>query len=102
MDQGVANARDAVVDNNDGDSWAVGGVGCCDSQSVLIEALWVRDSSNLVTISNNCGVIGWGLGTLLSATRMACASVSYVAENEEFERQFLFGELGWSCGQRDF
>lgn len=46
-----------------------------------------------MTVSNNCGVDGWGLGTLLSAKRIRRTTGSYVGENKEFERQFLSGEL---------
>ena len=50
-------------------------------------------STDLETVSNNCGVDEWGLGTLLSAKRIRRTVGSYVGENKEFERQFLSGEL---------
>jgi 3-oxoacid CoA-transferase subunit A len=59
----------------------------------LIEALLASGSTDLETVSNNCGVDGWGLGVLLSAKRIRRAMGSYVGENKEFERQFLAGEL---------
>src|SRR6202030_823826 len=46
-----------------------------------------------VTVSNNCGVDGWGLGVLLDAKRIVRTTGSYVGENKEFERQYLHGEL---------
>ena len=48
---------------------------------------------DLETVSNNCGVDGWGLGVLLAAKRIRRTISSYVGENKEFERQFLSGEL---------
>jgi 3-oxoacid CoA-transferase subunit A len=93
MDKVVATAAEAVLDISDGASLAVGGFGLCGIPSVLIEALLVLGSTNLATVSNNCGVDGWGLGTLLSAKRIARTTGSYVGENKEFERQFLAGEL---------
>jgi 3-oxoacid CoA-transferase subunit A len=60
---------------------------------VLIAALFDLGVSSLSTVSNNCGVDGWGLGVLLSAKRIARTTSSYVGENKEFERQFLSGEL---------
>jgi 3-oxoacid CoA-transferase subunit A len=93
MDKVVATAAEAVLDISDSASMAVGGFGLCGIPSVLIEALLVQGSTNLVTVSNNCGVDGWGLGTLLSAKRIARTTGSYVGENKEFERQFLSGEL---------
>lgn len=93
MDKVVANAGDAILDINDGASLAVGGFGLCGIPSVLIGALLIHGSSNLVTVSNNCGVDDYGLGTLVSAKRIARTTASYVGENKEFERQFLSGEL---------
>src|SRR5207244_6966601 len=50
-------------------------------------------TTDLVTVSNNCGVDEWGLGALLAAKRIRRTTGSYVGENKEFERQFLSGEL---------
>ncbi len=93
MDKVVATAAESVRDIPDGASLAVGGFGLCGIPSALIEALLAQGSTGLVTVSNNCGVDGWGLGTLLSAKRIARTTGSYVGENKEFERQFLSGEL---------
>jgi 3-oxoacid CoA-transferase subunit A len=93
MDKVVATAAESVREIPDGASLAVGGFGLCGIPSALIEALLAQGSTGLVTVSNNCGVDGWGLGTLLSAKRIARTTGSYVGENKEFERQFLSGEL---------
>ena len=93
MDKVVASAADAVADIPSGASLAVGGFGLCGVPTVLIEALLASGVDGLATVSNNCGVDGWGLGMLLAAGRIRRTTGSYVGENKEFERQFLSGEL---------
>ena len=65
MDKVVASAADAVADIGDGASLAVGGFGMSGVPTVLIAALLERGATDLETISNNLGVDGFGLGTLL-------------------------------------
>ena len=93
MDKVVSSAAEAVADIRPGASLAVGGFGLCGIPQVLIEALYDAGVSDLVTVSNNCGVDEWGLGILLSAKRIRRTTGSYVGENKEFARQFLSGEL---------
>jgi 3-oxoacid CoA-transferase subunit A len=59
----------------------------------LIEALLEQGTSELETVSNNCGVDGAGLGLLLDKRRIRRTISSYVGENKEFARQYLAGEL---------
>ncbi len=93
MDKVVDSAREAVRDIPDGASLAVGGFGLCGIPSALIDAILEAGVADLETVSNNCGVDGWGLGSLLAAGRIRRTISSYVGENKEFERQFLSGEL---------
>src|ERR1039458_5108844 len=93
MDKVIGTAAEAVQDIPSGASLAVGGFGLCGIPTTLINALLANGATDLVTVSNNCGVDGWGLGVLLSAKRIARMTGSYVGENKEFERQFLSGEL---------
>ena len=93
MDKVIASAAEAVADIPDGASLAVGGFGLCGVPIALIAALLERGTTNLATVSNNCGVDDWGLGQLLRAKRIARTTASYVGENKEFERQFLGGEI---------
>src|ERR1039457_2035447 len=93
MNKVVATSAEAVRDISNGASLAVGGFGLCGIPMVLIEAVLAGGASDLVTVSNNCGVDDWGLGVLLAAQRIARTTGSYVGENREFERQFLSGEL---------
>ncbi len=93
MDKVVSSAAEAVADIPSGASLAVGGFGLCGIPQVLIRALYDGEATDLVTVSNNCGVDDWGLGILLSAKRIRRTTGSYVGENKEFARQFLAGEL---------
>jgi 3-oxoacid CoA-transferase subunit A len=93
MDKVYASCEDAVADIPSGASLAVGGFGLCGIPHNLIEALFEQGATDLVTVSNNCGVDGWGLGVLLDHRRIRRTTGSYVGENKEFERQYLHGEL---------
>jgi 3-oxoacid CoA-transferase subunit A len=93
MDKVMASVGEAVADIPDGASLAVGGFGLNGIPQHLIAALLAHGASNLVTVSNNCGVDDWGLGALLGAKRIRRTTGSYVGENREFARQYLSGEL---------
>lgn len=94
MNKVSANATEALADKiKDGMTLAVGGFGLCGIPEVLIEAVRASGAKDLIVISNNAGVDGFGLGRLLE-TRQVCKMISsYVGENKEFERQYLSGEL---------
>jgi 3-oxoacid CoA-transferase subunit A len=93
MDKTVASCAAAVADIPSGASLAVGGFGLNGIPQHLIDALFESGATGLVTVSNNCGVDGWGLGVLLRAKRIRRTTGSYVGENKEFERQYLSGEI---------
>ena len=77
----------------DGMTLAVGGFGLCGIPEALILALRESGRNDLTVASNNAGVDGWGLGLLLHTHQIRKMISSYVGENNEFERQFLSGEL---------
>ncbi|MBD5634164.1 MAG: CoA transferase subunit A [Candidatus Eremiobacteraeota bacterium] len=93
MNKVVSSAAEAVADIRNGASVAVGGFGLNGIPEHLIEALLEQGATNLVTVSNNCGVDGLGLGRLLDNRRLSRTTGSYVGENKEFERQYLSGDL---------
>jgi 3-oxoacid CoA-transferase subunit A len=93
MDKVIASAAEAVADIRSGASIAVGGFGLSGIPENLIQALHAQGATDLVTVSNNCGVDQWGLGVLLGAKRIRRTTGSYVGENKEFARQYLAGEL---------
>ena len=70
MDKVVGSAAEAVADIPSGASLAVGGFGLCGIPQGLIEALLETGVDDLRTVSNNCGVDEWGLGSLLRAKRI--------------------------------
>jgi len=95
MDKVVTSAAEAVADIESEASLAVGGFGVSGIPSVLIQALADAEAGpdGLEVVSNNCGVDAWGLGLLLAERRIRRMVASYVGENKEFARQYLYGEL---------
>jgi 3-oxoacid CoA-transferase subunit A len=78
---------------HDGMTLMSGGFGLCGIPEHLIQAILESGVKDLTVISNNCGVDDFGLGLLLREKRIKKMVSSYVGENEEFERQYLSGEL---------
>jgi 3-oxoacid CoA-transferase A subunit len=95
MDKTVANALEALRRANvrDGMTIMAGGFGLCGIPENLIQGLRELGVKDLTVISNNCGVDDFGLGILLQTKQIKKMIASYVGENDEFERQFLTGEL---------
>ncbi len=94
MNKIYPNAHSALRDVlKDKMTIAVGGFGLCGIPEALIEAVRQLGVKGLTAISNNAGVDGKGLGTLLDTRQIKKMISSYVGENKEFERQFLAGEL---------
>ena len=89
----VMSASAALADVGDGASLAVGGFGVCGVPVTLIAALLDQGATDLETISNNLGIEGFGLATLLEAGRIRRSIGSYVGNNKEFGRQYLSGEI---------
>jgi 3-oxoacid CoA-transferase subunit A len=88
------DARAALSDIvRDGMLMAIGGFGLCGIPEALIVALRDTGVRDLTIASNNAGVDDWGLGLLLRTRQVKKMISSYVGENNEFERQFLCGEL---------
>jgi 3-oxoacid CoA-transferase subunit A len=77
----------------DGMTVMVGGFGLCGIPEKAIEALRDSGVKGLTAISNNAGVDGFGLGTLLETGQIRKMISSYVGENKLFERLYLSGEL---------
>ena len=87
----AATALDGLL--FDGMTLMSGGFGLCGVPEDLIAALRASDVRNLTVISNNAGIDGVGLGTLLETRQIKKMISSYVGENKTFEKQFLSGEL---------
>lgn len=93
MDKVVENAEKAIAGITSGMTLMIGGFGVCGIPENAIAALAKSSLSDLTCISNNAGVVDFGLGLLLQDRRIKKMIASYVGENDEFERQMLSGEL---------
>ena len=70
-----------------------GGFGLCGIPETLIAAIKLSGVKDLTVVSNNAGVDGIGLGTLLETRQIRKMISSYVGENRLFAEQYLSGEL---------
>lgn len=94
MDKTVGSAAQALEGVLfDGMTIMAGGFGLCGIPENLILALRESGVKDITVISNNCGVDDFGLGLLLQTKQIKKMVSSYVGENDEFERQYLSGEL---------
>jgi 3-oxoacid CoA-transferase subunit A len=94
MQKVYSTAVDALAGElRDGMTIMSGGFGLCGIPQTLIEAVRLSGARDLTVISNNAGVDGIGLGTLLETRQIRKMISSYVGENKLFAQQFLSGEL---------
>lgn len=93
MNKVLNNAAEAVSMIHDGATILMGGFGLAGTPENLIKALHQRGTKNLTIISNNAGVDDFGIGILLKSRQVKKMISTYVGENQEFERQYLSGEL---------
>ena len=87
----AASALKGVI--HDGQMLMAGGFGLCGIPENLILALRDSGAKDLTVVSNNAGTDNFGLGLLLKTRQIKKMISSYVGENQEFERQYLSGEL---------
>src|SRR4029077_5624556 len=93
MNKVVASADEAIRDVFDGATIMVGGFGLCGIPENLIRALVRKGVKNLITISNNVGVDGFGMGLLLAAGQIRKHIGTYVGENKLLEQMILQGRV---------
>jgi 3-oxoacid CoA-transferase subunit A len=93
MNKVLKTAEEAAALIPDGARVMFGGFGLCGIPEVLIKAIHARGTRNLTAISNNAGTDEYGLGILLKTRQISRMIATYVGENQEFERQFINGEL---------
>ena len=70
-----------------------GGFGICGIAENITEEIKNSKVKDLTVVSNNCGIDGYGLGTLLQTRQIKKMISSYVGENKTFEEQYLNGDL---------
>jgi 3-oxoacid CoA-transferase subunit A len=89
-----ADADEALAGQvKDGMTLMAGGFGLCGIPETLIAAVRRSGAKDLTFISNNAGVDGIGLGTLLETGQIKKMISSYVGENKIFARLYLAGKL---------
>jgi 3-oxoacid CoA-transferase subunit A len=93
MNKVLQSAGQAVAMIPEGATIMFGGFGLCGIPEHLIKALHDRGTKGLTAISNNAGTDEYGLGVLLQTRQIKKMIATYVGENQEFERQFISGEL---------
>jgi 3-oxoacid CoA-transferase subunit A len=92
--QKIFESADAAIhDVHDGATIMLGGFGLCGIPENLIAALVRRGTKDLTTISNNCGVGGFGLGVALAAGQIRKHIGTYVGENPVLERMVMQGTI---------
>ena len=89
-----ADADEALAGQvKDGMTLMAGGFGLCGIPETLIAAVRRSGAKDLTFVSNNAGVDGIGLGTLLETGQIKKMISSYVGENKIFARLYLAGKL---------
>lgn len=93
MNKVYKDAASACAGVKDGMTLLFGGFGLCGLPENSIAAVCASGVKNLTCVSNNAGVDGFGLGTLLEKRQVKKMVSSYVGENALFERLYLSGDL---------
>ncbi|MBJ3816484.1 CoA transferase subunit A [Shimwellia pseudoproteus] len=93
LDKRVSSYAEALAGLEDNMTLLAGGFGLCGIPENLINAIQLRGPRQLTVVSNNCGVDGFGLWSLLQNQQIRKMVASYVGENSLFEQQMMSGEL---------
>ncbi len=93
MNKVFPNADAAVADIPDGATIMVGGFGLCGIPENLVDAIRRKGAKDLTVMSNNAGVVGFGLGLLLESRQIRKVVGTYVGENKTLEELALKGEI---------
>ena len=93
MNKVFPNADAAVADVPEGATILVGGFGLCGIPENLVDAMRRKGTKNLTVMSNNAGVVGFGLGLLLETRQIRKVIGTYVGENKTLEDLALKGEI---------
>ena len=78
---------------HDGMTIMSGGFGVCGIPSALIEGIRESGVKDLTIISNNPGIVDFGLGVLLPKGQIRRMICSYIGGNTTFEKQYFAGEI---------
>lgn len=89
----VDSYEEAMAGLESGMTIIAGGFGICGIPENLITQIKRMRVRDLTIVSNNCGIDGFGLGTLLEDKQIRRMIASYVGDNALFEKQLMEGEL---------
>ena len=89
--ENASHALDRIL--FDGMTILSGGFGVSGIAENLTEEIKNSKVKDLTVVSNNCGIDGYGLGTLLQTRQIKKMISSYVGVNKLFEEQYLNGDL---------
>lgn len=93
----IPDAETALTDLQPSTVLLSGGFGLCGIPSTLLSALsgdpFRTRITDLTCVSNNGGIDGAGVGTLLRTGQIRRLVASYVGENKRLEKMYLAGDL---------
>jgi 3-oxoacid CoA-transferase len=93
MNKVYSSASDAISDVLSGSSMLFGGFGLTGIPENAIDALLAAGTSNIICISNEAGIEGFGLGKLIASRAIKQLICSFVGENHLLEELILEGHL---------
>ena len=93
MNKVYSSAFDAIFDVKSGSSMFFGGFGLTGIPENAIEALLAAGTSEMLCISNEAGIEGFGLGKLVASRAIKSLVCSYVGENHLLEDLIIEGHL---------
>ena len=85
--------NEAIFDVNSGTSMLFGGFGLTGIPENAIDALLAAGTSEIICISNEAGIKGFGLGKLIASRAIKQLTCSFVGENHLLEDLILEGHL---------
>ena len=93
MKKVYASATEAIWDVTSGSSMLFGGFGLTGIPENAIDALLVSGTKEIICISNEAGIDGFGLGKLVASRAIKKLICSYVGENHLLEDLIIEGHL---------
>lgn len=93
MNKVYTSASDAIFDVTSGSSMLFGGFGLTGIPENAIDALLAAGTSEILCISNEAGIEGFGLGKMIAARAIKKLICSFVGENHLLEGLIMEGHL---------
>ncbi len=93
MKNKIISVEEAMNLIHDGDSVMIGGFMTCGTPKILVEGIVQKGIKDLTVIGNDSGVVGGGIGKLISARLVKKLIASHIGLNPETGAQMSAGEL---------